>query len=37
MLLIMNLTGARQMKITAVGFVKFELSLQTLLKVGITI
>lgn len=29
----MNITGARQMKISAVGLVRFELSLQTLLKV----
>lgn len=34
MLKLMMATGCRQMKIVAVGLVRFELSLQTLLKVN---
>lgn len=35
MLKMMVATGTRQMKIVAVGLVRFELSLQTLLKVNL--
>lgn len=30
----MAITGARQMKIVSVGFVRFEMTLETLLKVN---
>lgn len=33
MLMIMMLTGSRRMAVTATGFVRFEMSLQTLVKV----
>lgn len=37
MLMMMTLTGTRKLTITATGFIKFEMSLQTLLKVKVSL